>query len=105
MQENVFFESFLNENQSDDWNNYSLSRENSLVTDFFSGQFVNKIICSYCSYESISFDNFMDISLCFPKGSSPCSINEMFEQFVKKEDISDFYCSKCKKQRKSAKEL
>lgn len=90
---------------SDDWYNYNLSRENSLVTDYFSGQFVNKIVCQSCDTESVSFDNFMDISLSFPKSSSSCSVESMFDLFVKKEEINDFYCSSCKKHRRCTKEL
>ena len=75
------------------------------MTDYFSGQYVNKILCKSCGNGSVSFDNFMDISLSFPKSSSTCSILEMFELFVRKEEISDFYCSRCKKHRKCEREL
>ena len=68
-------------------------------------QFVNKIMCKSCGNESISFDNFMDLSLSFPKNVSSCSVNDMIELFVKKESISDFYCSNCKKHRNCVKEL
>eukprot|EP00825_Cyclidium_porcatum_P050462 TRINITY_DN9004_c0_g1_i2.p1 TRINITY_DN9004_c0_g1~~TRINITY_DN9004_c0_g1_i2.p1 ORF type:complete len:365 (+),score=59.55 TRINITY_DN9004_c0_g1_i2:46-1095(+) len=41
--------------------------DNSIVVDTFTGQFINKIECQSCRNQSITFDNFMDISLSIPE--------------------------------------
>ena len=86
-----------------------MSRDDSIVTDLFSGQLLNKVICTTCNYESLSFDNFWDLSLSFTRGLSmleSCDLTRMFEHFLKEELLEDpFFCEKCKEKRKSKKKF
>jgi len=81
-----------------------LGRDNSIVTDLFSGQLLSRTKCTQCSYESLAFDNFWDLSLSFTRGLSilnKCDLTRMIEHFLKEELIDDlFYCEKCKQKRK-----
>lgn len=40
------------------WWDYSLSRDNSLVTDYFQGQFLSITRCQSCKHESLCCDTF-----------------------------------------------
>jgi ubiquitin carboxyl-terminal hydrolase 2/21 len=70
---------------------------------------MNKIICNTCKYESLSFDNFWDLSLSFTRGLGmldSCELERMFEHFLKEEQLDDlFTCEKCKTKRKSTKKF
>lgn len=93
--------------QSDEWFEYFLARENSVVTDYFSGQFMNSIVCDECGNRSISFDNFMDLSLSFSKhksasrysaNSSDFNVEELLQNFFSAESLDDkFICKRCRK--------
>lgn len=91
--------------KSDDWFNYYKSYENSLVTDYFCGQFMSELKCNSCHHSSISFNNFFDISVSFESGTSTYDIVSMIADFLKPESIRDGYCSKEKKGRQSTKQL
>jgi ubiquitin C-terminal hydrolase len=94
---------------SNEWFEYNLGRDNSIITDLFCGQLLNKVICTHCNYESVSFDNFWDLSLSFTRGLSmleSCDLGRMMEHFLKEELLEDlFYCEKCKDRRKSKKKF
>ena len=81
-----------------------LGRDNSIVTDLFSGQLLSKTKCTHCGYESLAFDNFWDLSLSFTRGLSllnKCDLTRMIEHFLKEELIEDLlHCQKCKQKRK-----
>ena len=47
--------------------NYYLKRENSIITDLFSGQFQNIIKCTFCSIENKTYEPFNNISLPIPE--------------------------------------
>lgn len=53
--------------QSEKWWKYYLERDDSIVTDLFSGQLINKIECQNCKHCSYAFDNFMDLSISIPR--------------------------------------
>jgi len=83
------------------WFNYSKSREDSIITDTFRGQTMSKVICA-CGFEHISFEDFLAISLPFPRSSTKFThsnnLNQCLDEFIKKETITDdFNCNKCKK--------
>jgi len=91
---------------SDEWFNYMLARDNSIITDLFCGQLLSKTVCTHCKNESLAFDNFWDLALSFNKALMNKSqhLSEMLEQFLKEEELEDlFYCEKCKVRRKSKK--
>lgn len=81
-----------------------LKRDNSIVTDLFSGQLLSRTVCSHCRNESLAFDNFWDLSLSFTRGLNmigQCDLLRMLEHFLKEETLDDlFHCEKCKKKRK-----
>lgn len=52
---------------SNEWWDYSRQRDNSIIEDYFSGQLLSKVICKRCKSESITFDNFEDLTLSFEK--------------------------------------
>jgi len=89
---------------SDEWFDYMLERDNSIVTDLFCGQLLSKTRCTHCNYESLAFDNYWDLALSFAKGAT--HLNDMMEQFLKEEELDDlFNCEKCKTKRKSKKKF
>jgi len=90
---------------SDEWYNYMLARDNSIITDLFCGQLMSKITCTHCNNESLAFDNFWDLALSFTKtSSSKTHLSDMLAQFLKEEALEDlFHCEKCKVRRKSKK--
>ena len=51
--------------QSKEWWNYNKEREDSVVSEFFTGQMLSRVVCAKCSHESIAFDNMWDIALNF----------------------------------------
>ena len=53
--------------QSNKWWNYYKERDDSIITDLFTGQLMNKIECLNCGFVSYAFDNFMDLSVPFPR--------------------------------------
>ncbi|KAL4493459.1 hypothetical protein ABPG72_007467 [Tetrahymena utriculariae] len=92
---------------SDDWYQYYKGRDDSVVTDFFSGQLLNKVICSKCKNESLAFDNFMDLSLSFSRGQeNEADLVDLLKAFLKEENLDDdYYCSKCKARTKSRRQF
>ncbi len=53
-------------NASNRWWNYHKSRENSIITDLFHGQFKNIITCPDCGKKVINYDPFMFLGLSIP---------------------------------------
>ena len=49
------------------WWEYSVSREDSIVTDLFQGQLMSKITCETCGFATYAFDIFCDLSLPIPR--------------------------------------
>ena len=80
-----------------------LARDNSIVTDMFTGQLLSKTTCTSCGFKSLAFDNIWDLSVAFTKSSfsSKCDLLKMIEQFLKEETLEDtMNCEKCKQKRK-----
>ncbi|KAI9267871.1 hypothetical protein BY458DRAFT_437110 [Sporodiniella umbellata] len=46
--------------------NYHLARNDSVIVDYFQGQFKSKLVCSECKNVSVTFDPFMYLSLPLP---------------------------------------
>ncbi|CAD8150879.1 unnamed protein product [Paramecium octaurelia] len=88
---------------SKEWWDYSKSRENSLVLDYFQGQLLHTIKCSYCNNSSYAFDTFLDTSLAFTRAFKileDMDLDRLLDKYVIEETIDDYYCSKCKKHQK-----
>ena len=81
-----------------------LGRDNSIVTDLFSGQLLSRTTCTSCGFVSLAFDNYWDLSLSFTRGLSilnRCDLKRMMEHFLKEENLDDlFHCEKCKTKKK-----
>lgn len=79
-----------------DWWEYSLSRDDSLITDFFQGQQVSTIICKKCGHETLSCDTFLDLALALPDRSST-TIQECFDNYTAPSGVLESYkCENCK---------
>ena len=78
------------------WWKYSLSRENSIITDFFLGQYLSVISC-HCGHKEISCDTFLDITLTLPTTLSyECSLQECFQLYCSDNKIPEYKCQGCK---------
>ena len=75
--------------QSDKWWEYNIARDNSIITDLFTGQLVNRLECIKCGHKSYAFDNFMDLSISIPrkgvKITGMVELRECLESFIKPE--------------------
>ena len=65
---------------------------------------MNKIECSNCGHKSLKFDNFMDLSLHFPRRAIKMlgyiSVEDCLKNFIVSErmDVTGYKCSKCNKE-------
>jgi ubiquitin C-terminal hydrolase len=76
------------------------------VTDYFCGQLMSELKCNGCGNQSISFNNFFDISVSFEStGYGAVDIMAMMQEYLKEEEIRDSYCAKEKRQRTCTKRL
>ncbi|EAS01964.2 ubiquitin carboxy-terminal hydrolase (macronuclear) [Tetrahymena thermophila SB210] len=92
----------------EEWFQYYLDRDNSIVTDYFTGQLMSKVTCQVCQSESIAFDNFMDLSLSFTAFRILISfeLDRLIKAFLKEENLDDtYYCKNCKKHTKSKRQF
>mmetsp|Transcript_35204 Transcript_35204/g.25673 ORF Transcript_35204/g.25673 Transcript_35204/m.25673 type:complete len:119 (-) Transcript_35204:240-596(-) len=73
--------------------------DNSILTDIFSGQLMNRVLCKKCNYESYAFDNFMDLSVEVPDSSMTKSLSSCLKQYFKVENLkgTGYKCDGCKK--------
>ncbi|KAH7922616.1 cysteine proteinase [Leucogyrophana mollusca] len=92
-----------------EWSLYRM-RNDSLVVDFFQGQFRNRMECMTCHKTSTTYNSFMYLSLPIPpaKGSSKVSLQACLDAFVKEEVLEKseaWHCPNCKALRKATKRL
>jgi len=85
-------------------------RNDSLIVDFFQGQFRNRLECLTCHKTSTTYNTFMYLTLPIPtgRGSSKVSLYQCLDAFVKEEvmEKSDAWnCPHCKTLRKATKNL
>ncbi|KAK0556562.1 ubiquitin-specific protease doa4 [Tilletia horrida] len=85
-------------------------RNDSLVVNWFQGQFRNKMTCLTCGKTSTTYNAFMYLSLPLPSGRaySRVSLYDCLDAFVRQEvlDKADaWFCPQCKKARKATKKL
>lgn len=105
------------------WSDY-VKRNNSGIIDIFGGQLVSSVRCLTCSYQSLCFDPFLDVSVSIPRAkqvrerygrlssntssTSACTLDDCLEEFIKEEtlDGDDLYkCESCKERRVCTKRL
>lgn len=86
-----------------EYENFSISRENSIVIDTFYGQIINIFTC-HCKYENYSFQKMIDFPLLLPEDNDYTSINELLNNYFSIEKIR-FKCGKCHKKRNHLKEM
>jgi ubiquitin carboxyl-terminal hydrolase 2/21 len=53
--------------QSEKWFQYYRQRDDSIVTDLFEGQLMSRVGCLSCNHQTYAFDNFLDLSIDFPR--------------------------------------
>jgi len=86
--------------QSEIWMRYFRERDNSIITDIFEGQLCSKIECQKCGYQSLTFDNFLDLSIQIPSklGFGGLDLEDCLSNFVSKEkmDKCGYKCQRCK---------
>ncbi|EGO22632.1 hypothetical protein SERLADRAFT_372069 [Serpula lacrymans var. lacrymans S7.9] len=92
-----------------EWNLYRM-RNDSLVVDYFQGQFRNRMECLTCHKTSTTYNTFMYLTLPIPivRGSSKVSLQSCLDAFVKEEILENtdaWHCPNCKALRKATKRL
>ncbi|KAH7890898.1 hypothetical protein F5I97DRAFT_1975992 [Phlebopus sp. FC_14] len=92
-----------------EWQIYRM-RNDSLIVDYFQGQFRNRMECLSCHHTSTTYNSFMYLSLPIPpvRGPSKVSLESCLDAFVKEEVLEKseaWHCPKCKGLRKATKRL
>jgi len=97
------FDKLSREEQSDKWAEYYKERDNSIMTDLFEGQLMNRISCLSCGYQGYAFDSFMDLSVEIPRKAvrylGCIKIQECLDKFIEPERMIDcgYKCEGCKR--------
>ncbi|KAI0042737.1 cysteine proteinase [Auriscalpium vulgare] len=91
-----------------EWKIYRM-RNDSLIVDFFQGQFRNRLECMTCHATSTTYNTFMYLSLPIPASKhSKLTLQHCLDAFVKEEVMEKtdaWNCPKCKALRKATKQL
>ncbi|PWZ03562.1 hypothetical protein BCV70DRAFT_155655 [Testicularia cyperi] len=92
-----------------EWGIYRM-RNDSLIVDWFQGQFRNKLTCLTCGKTSTTYEAFTYLSLPIPhgRGVNKATLQQCLDAFVREEvlDKADMWnCPACKKPRKATKRL
>ena len=67
--------------QSKEYDEYFLSRENSIITDLFYTQLIIIFTC-HCGKETYSFQKLIDIPLLIPNDKKTIDIYSLLEKFL-----------------------
>jgi CRP-like cAMP-binding protein len=94
------------------WENH-VERNDSPITDLFTGQLMSVLTCRSCGHRSASFDPVMDVSvpLVKPSGRKMEQLNTLkkcLDEYVAEEllqKMEQVYCSKCKDHKDHTKSL
>ncbi|GAA99473.1 uncharacterized protein L969DRAFT_93933 [Mixia osmundae IAM 14324] len=91
-----------------EWQIYT-RRNNSVIVNWFQGQYRNRLQCLTCGKTSTTYDTFMYLSLPLPnKSRSEVSLQQCLDAFVKEEVLEKseaWNCPRCKTRRKATKRL
>jgi len=90
-----------------EWKIYRM-RNDSIIVDYFQGQFRNRMQCKTCLKTSTTYNTFMYLSLPIPSGRGKASLYHCLDAFVKEEILEKqeaWNCPNCKTLRKASKQL
>ncbi|THH02988.1 hypothetical protein EW145_g6625 [Phellinidium pouzarii] len=91
-----------------EWNTYRM-RDDSIVVDFFQGQFRNRMECLTCRKTSTTYNSFMYLSLPIQHvRGSRATLGQCLDAFVQEEVMEKadaWQCPNCKQLRKATKRL
>ncbi|KZW00043.1 UCH-domain-containing protein [Exidia glandulosa HHB12029] len=92
-----------------EWQIYQM-RNDSLIVDYFQGQFRNRVECLTCHKTSTTYNSFMYLSLPIPagRGVSKVTLNQCLDHFVRDEVIDKenaWNCPNCKCPRRATTRL
>jgi ubiquitin carboxyl-terminal hydrolase 4/11/15 len=79
--------------QSQKWQDYFEKKDNSIMSDVFGGQLMNRLQCLSCKHNTLAFDNFMDLSIEIPRKAvritGAVSLSDCLDKFVETERMID----------------
>ena len=83
-----------------------LLRNNSVLQDVFLGQYVSKVVCSECAFNSASFQAFNVLELPVP-AKQEASLRDCFALFTQQETLECglWRCPKCQKKVRASKHI
>jgi len=92
-----------------EWRIYRMSN-NSIVVDYFQGQFRNRMQCLTCGKTSTSYNAFSDLALPIPagRGVNKVALQQCLDALVKEEIMEKtdaWFCPNCKALRRASKQL
>jgi len=90
-----------------EWKLYQM-RNNSLIVDYFQGQFRNRLQCLTCRKTSTTYSAFMYLSLPVPSSRGSVTLYQCLDAFVKEEVMEKadaWKCPNCKTLRKATMQL
>ena len=90
---------------ADRWWNYSLSVENSIVTDLFQGQQISIINCNKCKFGSVACETFLSLHLNFQETHKAASIDDMLKGYFQETEVKSYKCENCRKKGKCRQKL
>ena len=83
------FQNLPIDEQSEEWSRYYKARDNSIMTDLFEGQLINRTTCLSCGFQDCAFDNFMDLSIEIPRKAvrflGSIKLSECLDKFIEPE--------------------
>ena len=84
------------EEQSKEYHNFFIGRENSIIIDIFFSQIINIFTCK-CGFESYSFQKLLDIPLLLPMKIRETDLISLIREYFKEETLDwSNKCEKCK---------
>jgi len=84
--------------QSEKWAEYAAKFDNSVMTDLFNGQLISSVKCRACKNISMTFDNFMDLSIGIPRKLKNPHLVDCLDNFFSPERDVGYTCPKCQEQ-------
>ena len=79
--------------QSEKWFEYYRQQDNSIMTDLFEGQLMNRLSCLSCGHQALAFDSFMDLSVEIPRKAvritGNIKLSDCLDKFIESEKMLD----------------
>jgi len=95
-----------NMSEQEAWSLYK-ENNNTIIDELFAGMYKSIVICEKCSYESVTYEPFFDLSLAIPTGASK-TLEKCISKFLTAEKLElkqGYVCDKCKHRTKASKVL